>query len=58
MCGGLNGTIVGTRCDELVFGIGFTSLWLDFYNINGTGGSGVDQISVTPVRSAQGWERG
>jgi hypothetical protein len=37
ICRGFNGTILKTRFDELVFGIGFTSLWPYFYNINGTG---------------------
>jgi hypothetical protein len=41
-----------------VFGIGFTSLWLYFYNINGTGGSAADQISVTPVWCVHGGGEG
>jgi hypothetical protein len=35
--------------DELMFGIGVTSLWPYFYYGQGTGRSAADQISVTSV---------
>lgn len=41
------GTILETWFDELVFGIGVTSLWAYFYSIHGTGQSTTDQFCVT-----------
>jgi hypothetical protein len=40
-------TILGAWFDELMFGIGVTSLWGYVYNIQGTGRSATDQICVT-----------
>ena len=41
--------ILGTWFDELMFGIGVTSLWSYFYYVQGTGRLAADQISVTCV---------
>jgi hypothetical protein len=49
MFGCFDGAILGTRFEELVFGIGVTSLWRYFYNVQGTGRSAADQICVTHV---------
>jgi hypothetical protein len=37
MCGRFLGLILGAWFGELVFGIGVTSLWLEFYGIHDTG---------------------
>jgi hypothetical protein len=39
--------ILETWFDELMFGIGVTSLWPHFYYFQSTGGSAADQIVVT-----------
>ena len=54
--GCFDGTILGTWFDELVFGIGVTSLWRYFYNVQGTGRSAADQIGVTYVWCVRGGE--
>ena len=41
--------ILETWFDELMFGIGVTSLWPHFYYFRSTGGSAADQIVVTCV---------
>jgi hypothetical protein len=40
--GRFDGTILGARFAERVFGIGDTSLWRYFYKLQGTGRSTVD----------------
>jgi hypothetical protein len=55
MFGCFDGTILGTWFDELVFGIGVTSLWAYFYSVQGTGRLPVDQFCVTDGLCAQGW---
>jgi len=55
MFGCFDGTILGIWFDELVFGIGVTSPWRYFYNIQGTGPSAGDQICVTRIWCVQGW---
>jgi hypothetical protein len=49
MFGRFDGIIIGTWFDELMFGIGVTSLLRYFYNVQSTGRSAADQICVTHV---------
>jgi hypothetical protein len=58
MFGCFDGTIIGTWFDELMFGIGVTSLLRYFYNVQGTGRSAPDQICVTHVWCVHRWGRG
>jgi hypothetical protein len=47
--GPLDETILRTWFDELMFGIGVTSLWQYIYYVQGTGRSAADQIRVTHI---------
>jgi hypothetical protein len=50
------GALLETWFDELVFGIGVTSLWLYLYYLQDTGRSASDQFCVTHVAWVPGRE--
>ena len=49
------GITLGIWFDELLVGIGVTSLWVYFYSVKGIGRSTADQICVTCGSYAYGW---